>query len=96
MQEFQKAGDIKQFFDPCSIIIKVVDNQRAAHFLQDFKTYPVEKRLMLAEDQKRYNFVADSQQKQAKTVEKLLPIGAVVRRVEEAAFNGFENLIDDL
>ena len=49
---------------------------------------------MLADDRAKHSY--NGVPKTGKKIEKLLPLGAVVRKVEEAASNGFQNIIDSL
>jgi hypothetical protein len=46
IEDFLKTEEIKPFYDPQSIVAKVVDNQRAAHYLEPFGTYKPSQRLM--------------------------------------------------
>lgn len=55
VESYVKTGDFKAMYDPVSILVRIVDNQRAAHYLQDFEEYEPSKRLMLQKERSRYN-----------------------------------------
>ena len=46
LEDFLKSEEIKPFSEPTSIVAKVVDNQRAAHYLEPFGAYRPSQRLM--------------------------------------------------
>ena len=76
-----------------SVVVKIVDNQRAAHYMQPFEQYEPSKRLMRNEDKNQYFFRPTDG---GKKIIDYLPEGIVTNIVEEEAKRNFQAQLDNL
>jgi hypothetical protein len=96
IQEFVQRQEIQTYKDPIQIIVKVVDNQRAAHFLRPLEELHPSKRFLSPEEKEKYIFKNQVSASSRPLLSCLPGKATQIEEVENAARIDFERAIENL
>lgn len=87
VNEFVSSNSIKQFSPKTSVVVKVVDEQRAAHFLHPLSSYVPSKKYIPLEDRDQYKY---TEQSSGRLVQDAIPESA--KELQQTAKQGMDSL----